>query len=257
MTIGLAALIAPHTRADFDRAGAAELLVVHGLTDTIASSAITASPHDARKLFANGMSLLFDDAHELSPVLGAWLEALRGDLGLSALTQSRCLMYATPRGGGTAPHFDQNVNLVLQLHGEKTWWLAPNRHVDAPMTRHTMGLPLDHELGTYATQPLPSAMPADRRAVVLRPGSLLVVPRGVWHATEAATDALALNFTFTAPTWIDVFSAALRGQLARSRAWRETAMPAAPADFERLLRALALDAPTWNAADILATTEQE
>jgi hypothetical protein len=58
--------------------------------------------------------------------------AIRGDLGLSALTHSRCLVYATPGGKGTAPHFDQNINLVLQLHGAKKWWLAPNRPRGAP-----------------------------------------------------------------------------------------------------------------------------
>lgn len=219
------------------------------------ASAIDASPTDARKLFACGMGLLFNDIHAISPPLCHWLTAIRDDLGLSTLTQGRCLVYATPAGKGTAPHFDQNANFVLQLHGTKTWRLAQNHHVDRPMTRHTMGLPVDPELQTYARTPMPEHMPADARSIVLEPGSLLYVPRGTWHATTAASDALSLNFTYTAPTWIDLLMAALRSRLALSREWRATATAQTAEDFDALLRELADDVPHWSADDILAATE--
>jgi 50S ribosomal protein L16 3-hydroxylase len=221
------------------------------------ASSVDINTKDAAKMFGSGMSLLFNHAEGLSPLLPLWLQAIREDLGLSSLTEGRCLVYATPKGGGTAPHFDQNINFVVQLTGTKTWWLAPNRHVDNPLTRHTMGLPADPELSSYARQPLPKKMPASRREVVLKPGSLLVVPRGMWHATEAKTDALSLNFTFTAPSWLDVLTTALRGRLALSPAWRETATPSTPAMFAQLLRSLADDAEHWNAEEILDTTEAE
>ncbi|MEO8550635.1 MAG: cupin domain-containing protein, partial [Kofleriaceae bacterium] len=219
------------------------------------SHAVSVSPQDARKLFANGMGLLFDDVARYAPTLVPWLDAIRSDLGLSALTQQRCLVYATPATKGTAWHFDQNVNLVLQVHGAKTWWLAPNAHVERPMTRHTVGQRVDTELQSYARMPMLDGVPADVREIVLAPGSLLFVPRGTWHATRATTDALSLNFTFTPPTWIDLLTAALRGRLAQSPAWRATAAPASPATFEALLRELAEEAAHWHAADILAATE--
>lgn len=279
MQPGLDALIHPRSLV------ATEPLVIHGLSDAIAAlvdlpflgsldallsswpatvrvhlpdvrdeaSSIAATPHDARKLFANGMGLLFDDAHEVSPVLTRWLDAIRADLGLSGLTVGRCLVYATPAGGGTAPHFDQNANFVLHLHGMKRWWLAPNHHVERPLTRHTMGLPPDAELATYAAPELPTEMPADRTEIVLAPGSLLYVPRGFWHATEAMTDAMQLNFTYSAPTWIDLLTTALRSQLARSAAWRATALPDSPDQLDALLRDL--DVPSWTAAAILGITE--
>jgi 50S ribosomal protein L16 3-hydroxylase len=102
---------------------------------------------------------------------------------------------------------------------------------------------------------MPDALPADRTELVLEPGSLLFVPRGTWHSTHATTAALSLNFTFSPPTWIDVFTAALRSRLALSSAWRETAEPVSVATFEALLRELADDTPHWTAADILAATE--
>ena len=288
MAPGLAALTHPDATDELAACFARnEPLVVHGLRDSIAeltalplvasldallqcwpdvvqahlpdvrdeSHAVSVSPQDARKLFANGMGLLFDDVARYAPTLVPWLDAIRSDLGLSALTQQRCLVYATPAAKGTAWHFDQNVNFVLQVHGTKTWSLAPNAHVERPMTRHTVGQLVDAELHSYARMPMLDGVPADVREIVLEPGSVLFVPRGVWHATRATTDALSLNFTFTAPTWIDLLTAALRGRLALSREWRETAAPASAATFEALLRELADDAAHWNATDILAVTE--
>jgi 50S ribosomal protein L16 3-hydroxylase len=290
MRPGLAALIHPHAVSELgDRFRRDEPMVVHGMRDSIAelftipflasleallgswpdqvevhlpdvadeANAVTASPHDARKLFASGMGLLFNEVQRYAPQLVPWLDAIRADVELSALTQQRCLIYATPAGKGTAPHFDQNVNFVLQVHGTKTWWLAPNTHVTRPMTRHTMGQSVDPELQTYATLPLPDELPSGRTEVVLEPGSVLFVPRGIWHSTQAATDALSLNFTFSPPTWIDLFTAALRGRLALSRDWRETATPLSIASFDALLRELAHDAPHWNAGEILAATETD
>jgi 50S ribosomal protein L16 3-hydroxylase len=288
MTPGLAALIHPHAVSELSSwLRRDEPFVVHGVRDSTAelfaipflasldallgawpdrvevllpdvadeASTITASRHDAAKLFASGMGLLFNEAQLHAPNLVRWLDAMRTELGLSALTQQRCLLYATPAGKGTAPHFDQNVNFVFQVHGTKTWWLAPNRNVVRPMTRHTMGLVVDPELQSYATLPMPDELPADRTEVVLAPGSVLFVPRGTWHSTHATTDALSLNFTFSPPTWIDVLTAALRSRLALSSDWRETAAPLCAETFETLLRALADDALHWNATDILAATE--
>lgn len=212
---------------------------------------------EARTQFAKGRTLLLSEVQLHAPRLLPWLEAIRVDLGFSALTESRCLVYATPAGTGTATHFDQNVNFVVQVHGTKRWWLAPNTHVTRPMTRHRLGQPLDPELESYARLPMPTEMPADRTEVVLEPGSVLFVPRGTWHATEARTDALSLNFTFSAPTWLDVFGAALRGRLAQSSDWREAAAPADAATFEALLLELAEDAVSWDADEILAVTEGE
>lgn len=227
------------------------------------ASAIDVMPADARKLFDNGMGLLFDHAERISAELATWLEAIRVDLGFSALTQSRCLIYATPDGKGTAPHFDQNANFVLQLRGTKTWRLASNEHVTNPLTRHTMSLPADPELETYAELPLLTEMPVGAEKVELAPGALLFVPPGMWHSTQADGEALSLNFTYHAPAWLDLFASALRSRLALSPEWRATAhgvadplrREAARDELTRLLAGLVDDLPHWLADDILDVTE--
>ena len=151
MTPGLAALIRPHLVSEVvERLARDEVFVVHGVEiaglfdvpflaslpallgswpDVVhvhlpdvadEASSVTASPRDAQRMFASGMGLLFDEAQRYAPQLVPWLDAIRGELGLSALTQQRCLVYATPAGKGTAAHFDHNVNFVLQLSGTKT-----------------------------------------------------------------------------------------------------------------------------------------
>jgi 50S ribosomal protein L16 3-hydroxylase len=226
------------------------------------ASAIETSPKDARKLFDNGMGLLFKEANILSPVLDELLENLQSDLGLSALTFKRCLVYATPEGKGTAPHFDQNINFVLQLQGTKKWWIAPNTLVENPLTRHTIGLEMDPELASYV-ESMPDAMPNDAKLFVLKPGSILFVPRGSWHSTEAQGEALSLNFTFSAPAWLDLFLAALRSRLVQSPEWRETAQGLsgnflrkdADEKMNFLLCQVISDLPYWSAEDILNATD--
>lgn len=276
----LAALVRPHFEAN-------KPFVVHGLDEALSdltrlpflesmSTLLKLWPHSvmahlpkiadeadsievstavAEKLFNNGMGLLFENAHRISSELTSWLTAIRAELKLSKLTESRCLLYATPQGKGTATHFDQNVNLVLQVHGTKHWWLAENTSVENPLSRHTLGFPIDGELSNYLAAPMPSAMPANAKMITLKPGSLLFVPRGTWHRTEAVSDALSLNFTYSAPTWLDLLSAALRGRLAQSKEWRETALVGDSEKFDTLLAHLALDVPNWNASDILSVTE--
>jgi 50S ribosomal protein L16 3-hydroxylase len=229
------------------------------------ASSIDTTAKDAQKLFDNGMGLLFNYADLISPVLTKWLHELRLDLGLSALTIARCLMYATPKNGGTAPHFDQNINFVYQVSGTKKWWIAKNDQVINPMTRHTMGLPVDPELESYMEGPMLSEMPKDAQMFELSAGSLLFVPRGAWHSTLATSDALSLNFTYTAPTWIDLFTAALRGRLAQSSEWRATAdgvsdlekSTEAEFKFDQLLAELVHDLPHWRAGHILGATETD
>ena len=298
-TIGLESLIAPQTKTDFFlKNWPREPLVVHGLSESIQpltelpflqslevllnswpfpvsahlpdvsdeSSAITTTAQDAQKLFFNKMGLLFNNVHKISPVLQNWLTVLQKDLGLPQSTLARCMIYATPDGKGTATHFDQNINFVVQLQGVKKWWIEPNTSVENPSQRHTLGQPVDPELASYMDSAgLPVENSKGRRQIILKPGSMLFVPQGYWHSTEAEGSALALNFTFSQPSWVDLLTTALRSRLILSADWRELADGVSSVDenkkqlatekFDFLLSELVVDLPNWQAADILAATE--
>ena len=232
-----------------------------GIADEGNSKKVTTA--QARELFHAGHGLCFDDANNFSPLLTQWPEAIRAELGLSALTYSRSLIYAIKKGRGTAAHFDQNINFVIQISGTKKWWIAPNIHVDNPLSRHTIGIDIDPELASYVNCTMPESFPDKATEYTLEPGSVLFVPRGSWHKTEATSDAVSLNFTFTAPSWIDILTTAMRGRLAQSSNWRETAdfvtddqlYAQAIEKFDILLLELAHDIPSWRARDILNATE--
>ncbi len=228
--------------------------------------ALKTSPQEAKKIFnSEGRGLLFNDANLISEVLQGHLNQLRKDLGLPSMTFSRNLIYATKEGRGTDTHFDQNINFVIQIHGEKKWWVAPNKHIENPQVRHTLGQELNPELELYTELPLPTEMPAEATEFLLKPGSMLFVPRGSWHKTEALTDALSLNFTFSAPTWVDIFTMALKGRLTQSSVWRRTAnfmsdpkrFDEAADEFNMLLESLNDEIPHWKAEDILEAMEAE
>lgn len=234
-----------------------------GIADEVNS--ISTSTEQARELYKQGSGLIFNDADTESRELKKWVEELKSDLGVSSLTYGRSLIYAIPAGKVTDPHFDQNINIVLQLHGTKTWWIAPNHHVENPLTRHTIGAPVDPELASY-TDEMPESFPDGAQEFTLKPGSSLFVPRGAWHTTKASDeDTLSISFTFTAPTWLDLLTAALRGRLAQDSQWRETAdfvtdpelHHEAIEKFDRLLAQLAHEVPYWRARDILSATESK
>jgi 50S ribosomal protein L16 3-hydroxylase len=210
------------------------------------------SVDEARRLFRQGHHLALSDVERVFPGLRGPLERLRWETGLPVNAHGRCLVYISPAGSGEAAHFDQNVNFILQLRGAKDWRVAPNLHVRRPTDRFTTASPSPSaELAAYCVLPLPRAMPEEARRHRLEPGSVLFLPRGYWHETQATQDSLSLNFTFDQPTWADVILPEIRRALLQKAHWRglaqgaraadPSASAAAHADLSALLRGLADD----------------
>lgn len=109
-----------------------------GTADEVNSA--TFSPEEAHELFKEqGSGIFFDDPNRFDETIDAHLQSLLQDLGLSNLTYARSLIYLIAAGKGTDPHFDQNINFIIQITGEKKWWISPNTTVENPLTRHTIG----------------------------------------------------------------------------------------------------------------------
>lgn len=182
------------------------------------------NPEDVAKVFACKMGISMEPDMGKLTELVFWLRSIQRDLGLSQSTYSRCNIYAIPDGGRTACHYDQNINFVCQIKGEKVWDLAPNTHIANPMVRHTLGTPADRATAAYAKTKLPEKMPsAGKIRVVLKPGSVLFVPRGWWHQTSSKGDSIALNFTYEQISWAQVVSNAICDTLLKDEKWRSVA----------------------------------
>ncbi len=204
------------------------------------------SAADVKKAFACKMGISMEPELEKIAELIFWLRGIQRDLGLARQTYGRCNIYAIPDGGRTACHYDQNINFVCQITGEKTWELAPNTHLKNPITRHTAGTPPDRSTAAYLDKPLPQKMPSKGRIrVVLKAGSVLYVPRGYWHQTSAKGESISLNFTYDQPSWAQVLSEAICKRLMKDEKWRAVAYglrqggplgQRAEAEFEELMR---------------------
>jgi 50S ribosomal protein L16 3-hydroxylase len=182
-------------------------------------------------LYANGHHLAFSDAEQVFPVLKGMLERLRWDLHLPINTFGRCPLYATPDGSGEDLHFDQNANFIIQIKGEKIWRVAANHHLTRPTDRYTTAQPVPSaELQLYCPAELPSTLPIDADTVHMKPGSVLFLPRGYWHQTQAVGESLSLNFTFDQPTWADLLPSETRHRVLPQAAWRALALGAGNLD---------------------------
>jgi 50S ribosomal protein L16 3-hydroxylase len=191
-------------------------------------SSLQLQPEDALKAYRNNMTLVFDGMQNQSGVIKEALSCIRQDLGLvtggeeNNLCKARSIAYATPAGCGTRLHFDANANFVIQIAGSKRWSLAANTSVDNPTERFTTGaLEMPAALENQCHAPLLDELPDDSIEFVMEPGCVLFVPRGYWHSTETDEDSLSLNFTFSQPTWADVFTKSLQELLLNSSEWRE------------------------------------
>lgn len=176
---------------------------------------------NAEALYRAGMTLRFniDSMREVAD----YIAGMKRELGLPPMATSRNITYLSPKGEATSCHFDANANIVIQLIGSKRWTVAPNEHIEAPTDRYTASHgQLTPSLSDHVSE-LPRKMPAGAKTIVLRPGSVLFVPRGVWHETHAASPSLSLNFTTTEPTWAMLVTTALHHRLLRDPAWRELA----------------------------------
>ena len=200
------------------------------------TSLLTAAPFPIQAWYAHGQSGGFDvqsdqaqSLHQLGmtlyfmkiPVLMSVAEALATELGL-APGCATASAFASRAGAITPAHYDANENLTIQLTGVKRWSVAANLHVPRPTVNASAGpLPMTDE-ARQAPTPWPTQMPAGAHEYELRPGALLYVPRGFWHATTTCTDALSLTFSFRVPTLADAVANALRARLVRDPAWRQS-----------------------------------
>jgi 50S ribosomal protein L16 3-hydroxylase len=227
------------------------------------SSSLTVSSAEAIEHFNSGLGFLINDINEQYLDLNSQINSIKSELGVPQISYGRSLLYGTPKNGGSATHFDQNFNIVLQLSGKKTWKFKLNEFVDDPLTRHALNGEYDPELQSYLSGPFPESIDDFSHEYCLEQGSFLFVPIGYWHNTFAHEDSLALNFTYTIPSWAEVLLTALRARLVSSPEWRQRvkllnnseSLEDGLLHFQSLINSLGDDLPHWNGAQILSMLE--
>lgn len=203
--------------------GRAVLAASEGYTDRVLV------PTDrAREWYGRGGALELDNLDAYLPTLRGAAESVRKDLALPGGTFAKAIAYLSTEQGGLTPHFDAYANFVMQIRGVKTWWLMENHAVQAPMEHYSLHeYPLvPAELRSYMSGPMPQDYATDSTAVEMRPGSVMFLPRGMWHATAASEESISVNLNFSVPSWLDLVMGEIRSALIVDRRWRDHALAA-------------------------------
>lgn len=155
----------------------------------------------AARLFQQGATLILPQLHTRVRPLADLCRALEADLSAHVQTN----IYLTPPNAqGFQTHYDNHCVFVLQVEGEKRW-----RLYDSPV-----GAPYRGERFT----PGQYAAGAPSQELILKPGDVLYVPRGLMHdAVNEGSEGPSLHITtgVITRTWADflleaVSEAALR-----------------------------------------------
>jgi bifunctional lysine-specific demethylase and histidyl-hydroxylase MINA len=112
------------------------------------------------------------------------------------------------RGGMKAPvHYDDHDLLVVQLRGNKRWYVSSRA---SELNNTWAAIPeRPPELGAHHT-------------VDVRPGDLLYLPRGTWHSVDSDSNSLHLSIGFTPLTVRAAVIAAVDHLADLDRGWRTT-----------------------------------
>lgn len=276
--LSLATIVAPHdTDTFFHDYWPDRLLVVHGDPDRLAplrdlpqlqsARALAAVHHEsvltylspdqaeaerrrgvrvraseAVELYDRGARLEFNYIDRWIPRLCDQMRRLSRDLHMPP-DRVTCSFFAMPPGQVVTPHFDTQPALCIQLQGTKVWRIGPRQSVPEPLHNGLLG-ERSTVIREYYDGPIDSRMPDDSIEVVMKPGSVVYLPRGLPHETRSIDHTLSVTLDINHRTWADLVVSGLRAQLARSEAWRRHALgidgsaqqrQAALAELRRLL----------------------
>lgn len=155
---------------------------------------------EALRAYDGGASLYFH-LGEASELLYDWATRFAVDIG-QPQDRSDLSVFAAPAGARTRVHFDANENFTLQLRGTKRWVMAPNLHIEQPLSNWRPGLALpEHWKGGAPPQDVPKD---GRSEAILGPGTMLYLPRGWWHEVDTVEGpALSVNWVLTPYSWAE------------------------------------------------------
>ena len=127
-------------------------------------------------------------------------------------------LFLTPATGGASPHFDKNENFTVQLTGAKRWIVGEAPTIAAPPDGTMLGQTVPPSLKGLVA----GAKEQPNRTIEMRPGTLLYVPRGAVHRTEAGDVSWSLNLSYSPSMWLDLVRIGLQRRLGASARWRGT-----------------------------------
>jgi len=190
-------------------------------------------------LYAMGLSLYLPDLEPALPGATAFLRELEKSLGVGE-GDTQITAWASPGAEGIACHFDPAEVISIQLHGIKRFYVSKTKAVTYPVGPqfgpHIPALPVHY---MQSPEGFPNPDEFEFTEIEMKPGSVLFIPRGVWHRTEADQDSLSVSINITPKSTGECLLRELHTLLIQDPDWRRPIYGAStPEALERIRRLL-------------------
>ncbi|MEE8428699.1 MAG: cupin domain-containing protein [Gammaproteobacteria bacterium] len=171
-------------------------------------------------LFDMGLTVYMDNIQPCLPKNSLVLQALECSLGIPPGT-ARIGAFASPPGDGAACHYDTEDVISVQLTGTKAFHVAPVEEVRYPVgMQYSPGSAPDTDLYPQVAGRFPEWKDANFECIEMQPGSVLFMPRGTWHRTEADQPSLSITIAMCPPPAAETILENLRWLLLQDESWR-------------------------------------
>jgi ribosomal protein L16 Arg81 hydroxylase len=175
---------------------------------------VEASHNQVDSLFKSGATICITNIHMADPALARWAQTIRTQLNFAGLVGANC--YLSPDGAGLSTHYDKRVVTNLQIAGRKRWRYSTE--AAKPWPDHNAV----YQEGRVETVGADPRLPTDMefREVEMKPGDLLCLPAGAWHAAQAVGESLAINLYFEPRNFVEQLIPVLQSFAASNPEWR-------------------------------------
>ena len=157
----------------------------------------------ALELYQSGHTVYFGDVAPFIRGSRIFLGVLEEELGVTPGC-ARMAVFASPQNDGAAVHYDTNDVFSIQLAGQKRFNIAPVKELANPtgMQYSTSTTPRPFHYPQMSAG-FPDPADTEFTGIDMAPGSVLFMPRGMWHYTEASQDSVAVSIIVNPPPAVD------------------------------------------------------
>jgi hypothetical protein len=175
---------------------------------------------NAAALMQLGLTVYLQDINSRLPGATAFLRALERELGV-APGSARLSAFASPGDDGVSCHYDAEDVISIQLLGRKTFYVAPMTEIELPYgAQFGPDMVAVENLYEQARNGFPDPAGLIFQAHDMQPGSVLYLPRGTWHKTQASEPSLSLSIVIRPPVLAEVLLGWLKPWLLGDARWR-------------------------------------
>lgn len=174
----------------------------------------------AKEVIKRGATAYLEDVSPLLSNVQPFVKGLEQELNV-AKGSVKLGVFISSAGSGAPTHYDVLDVISIQLVGTKKFYVSPLEQIRYPYgLQYTEGTTPFDELYPQISQGFPSCENQTFEQIDMVPGSVLFMPRGTWHYTEAEQDSMAMSIVLSPPTQLDFFLYQLKSTLLQDPAWR-------------------------------------